>query len=229
MRVFPGWWVVLTAAAGLSLSIGTILNYTFGVLAKPLAREFGADRGSVAVAIAVMNIMVAFSSPIAGRLVDRFGGRRVISASILALSCCLFGLSFVQPGLWRLYALYALAGILGAGTAPVPYGRVVANWFDRSRGLALGLASTGLGFGAFLTPNATQAVIDQAGWMQAYMSLAGALILLALPLIALFLKDRPEEYGLLPDGEAAVRDRNVPLPQSGATAATALWSPRFWQ
>src|SRR5205814_2066097 len=152
-------WVVLAAMVGLCLSLGTMLNFTFGVFAKPLAEEFASKRGSISLAIALMNIGVTLASPIAGRLVDRLGGRRLIVASILTLAVCLVGLSLMKPPLWHLYALYALAGIVGAGTSPVAYSRVVANWFDRRRGFALGVASTGVGLGVFIMPSLAQLVI----------------------------------------------------------------------
>ena len=89
-----------------------------------------------------LNLMVAASSVGAGRLVDWFGGKRVIVASTVALSYCLLALSTVRGPLWHIFALYALAGIAGAGSTPVTYARVVSNWFDRKRGLALGVTRT---------------------------------------------------------------------------------------
>src|SRR5690242_12654020 len=136
-RVFRGWWIVLVAVAGQCFSLGTMVVYTFGVFAKPLAAEFGSTRGAVSLSLSLLNIMVTVASPGAGRLVDRFGARRVIVTSIAALAACLFALSSAKPPIWNLYILYAMCGLLGAGGTPVTYSRVVANWFDRRRGIAL--------------------------------------------------------------------------------------------
>src|SRR5258708_7962398 len=94
--VFHGWWIVLVTVVGQCLSLGTMVVYTFGVFAKPLAAEFGCTRGAISLALTLTNIMVTFASPGAGRLVDRLGARRVILTSIFALSACLFALSIVR-------------------------------------------------------------------------------------------------------------------------------------
>jgi MFS family permease len=164
-----------------------------------------------------------------GRLVDRYGTRRIIVSSLLSLAAILVSLSYVQPPLWHLYALYILAGSLGVATSPVTYSRVIANWFDRKRGLALGLASIGPGLGAFIGPSLTQFLIDIRGWRQAYLGLAGFLLLIALPVVAIFLRASPEEVGLLPHGAAApiiAEPRNIPVP--GMTLSEAIRTRTFW-
>src|SRR3954447_19771733 len=117
-RLFRGWWIVLVGGAGQCFSLGTLVVYTFGVFAKPLAAEFGSNRAAISLSLSLLNIMVTFSSPGAGRMVDRFGARRVIVTSIVALAACLFALSMSKPPLWHLYVLYALAGLLASGATP---------------------------------------------------------------------------------------------------------------
>ena len=130
-RVVPGWWrgwwIVVTAMIAQSLSLGPLLVYTFGVFAKPLASEFNSNRASIALAVSLVDLMVAIMAPIAGRLVDRFNARWVIVTSNLALVGCLIGLSLVKPPLWHLYALYALAGAVGTGTVAVVGGYALAG------------------------------------------------------------------------------------------------------
>ena len=154
-----------------SLSLGPLLVYTFGVFAKPLAGAFNSNRAAIALAVSLVDIMVAVMAPLFGRLVDRFNARWVIVSSYLALVACLIGLSLVRPQLWHLYALYTVAGVVGTGTVAVTFARVVANWFDRSRGLALGLTSAGVGIGIFVIPSLVQFIIDEAGWRQAYLGM----------------------------------------------------------
>jgi MFS family permease len=228
-RIFRGWWIVAVAIVGQSFGIATVLVYTFGVFVKPLAGEFKSSRGSIALAVSLLDIAVTFSAPLVGRLVDRYGTRRIIVASLLALTSCLVGLSYVQPPLWHLYVLYMLAGSLGVATAPVTYSRVIANWFDRKRGLALGLAGMGTGLGAFIGPSLAQFLIDQRGWRQAYLGLAGFTLLLAMPVVAIFLRGSPEEVGLLPDGKTAsptAESSKVPVP--GMSLSEAVQTRTFW-
>ncbi len=172
---------------------------------------------------------VTFSAPLVGRLVDRYGTRRIIVTSLFLLISILVGLSYVQPPLWHLYALYMLAGSLGVATSPVTYSRVIANWFDRKRGLALGFAGIGTGLGAFVGPSLAQFLIDERGWRQAYLGLAAFVLLLAVPAVAIFLRGSPEEVGLLPDGATAAlitEPRNTPVP--GMTLSEAVRTRTFW-
>src|SRR5271154_2850004 len=90
-RIFRGWWMVAVAIIGQSFGIATVLVYTFGVFAKPLAGEFKSSRASIALAVSLLDIAVTFSAPLVGRLVDRYGTRRIIVASLLALASCLVG------------------------------------------------------------------------------------------------------------------------------------------
>jgi MFS family permease len=73
--LFRGWWIVLVSAVGMSFSTETMVVYTFGIFAKPLALELKTNRGSIAFAVSLLDIVVAFAAPGAGRLVDRFGAR----------------------------------------------------------------------------------------------------------------------------------------------------------
>ena len=228
-RFFRGWWIVAVAIVGQSFSLAPVLVYTFGVFAKPLAGAFKSSRSSIALAVSLLDLTVTFSAPVVGRLVDRYGTRRVIVTSLLVLTACLVGLAYVQPPLWHLYVLYMLAGSLGVATTPVTYSRVIANWFDRKRGLALGLAGIGSGLGAFIGPSLAQFLIDERGWRQAYLGLAAFTLLVATPVVAIFLRGSPEEVGLLPDGAiapAVIASRTAPVP--GMTLAQAIRTPTFW-
>lgn len=221
--------MVAAAIVGQAFSIGTLLVYTFGVFEKPLAEHFKTNRGSIALAVSLLDLMVTISAPGAGRLVDRYGARSVIVTSMAAFAACLVGLSYVQSPLWHLYALYMLAGLVGVSSSPVTYSRVVANWFDRQRGLALGLASTGIGLGAFIAPSLAQFFIDERGWRQAYLGLAGCVLLLSAPIVAIFLRGRPEEAGLLPDGETRLRfGEPDTAPVAGMTLSEALRTRTLW-
>ena len=227
--LFLGWWIVAVAVVGQSFSIAAVLVYTFGVFAKPLAQTFHASRGAIALAVSLLDLVATFAAPGAGRLADRYGARGVIVASVLALTACLVGLSYVQAPLWHLYALYMLAALVGIATTPVTYSRVVANWFDRKRGLALGLASTGVGLGAFIGPSLAQFLIAERGWRQAYMGLGAITLLVTGPVVAIFLRGSPEEAGLRPDGVSApagAKPRTAA--RTGMTVQEALRTRTFW-
>lgn len=228
--MFRGWAIVAVAFIGQAFGIAPLLVYTFGVFAKPLAEAFHSNRGSIALAVSLLDVIIGLSAPAAGWLADRHGARGVIAGSLVALAACLVALAFVQPPLWHLYSLYALAALVGVASSPVTYGRVVANWFDRNRGLALGLATAGIGFGAFITPILAQFLLDRAGWRVAYLGLAGTAFLIALPAVGLWLRGTPQEVGLLADGASAPDQRaSAAGAVVGMTAREAVGTRTFWQ
>ena len=162
--------------------------------------------------------------------VPRSLGRTVVLLvpALAGLAACLVGLSYVQPPLWHLYALYMLAGLVGVASSTVTYSRVIANWFDRKRGLALGLSSTGTGLGAFIGPSLAQFLIERGGWRLAYLGLAGLTLVVALPVVAIFLRGTPEEVGLSPDGEARPSGNKPEADRTGMTVSEAMRTPKFW-
>ena len=229
-RIFYGWWVVLVSALGSACGIGPVVVYTFGIFAKPLAAELHASRASIFLAVSLIDLLVPFSAPAAGRLVDRHGARFVIVGSHLVVIGCLVGLSLLHPPLWHFYVVFALLGLLGVATTPVTYSRVVANWFDRRRGTALGFANAGVGVGTFVAMPLAQMLIDRAGWRAAYLGIAGFCLLVGVPPVWLFLRGKPEEMGLGFDSiePAASAGALITENTGGIPIGQALHNRNFW-
>jgi len=198
--IFYGWWVVLVSATGLCFGFAPIVVYSFSVFIKPLTQEFHASRGSISLGFTLANLMVSFSSPLTGRLVDRFGARKVILFATVFLSLLFVSARFLPVRLWALYTFYGLLGLIGTAAAPVPYGKVVSRWFDRRRGLALGFTMCGIGLGAIVMPALSLRLVAAFGWRSAYAILGAIVFVVCMPVVGLFMKDSPEDIGLLPDG-----------------------------
>jgi len=230
-RIFFGWWVVLAAAIGLATGIASVNLWTFGIFLKQLTAEFDWTRTQVALVLLIGTVVTVIISPRIGRLVDKFGTRRVALPSIGLLALTLASLYWLTPSLVHLYLVFGLMPIVGAGTSSVLFSRVVTFWFDRRRGLALGLALTGVGIGAFVLPLYAQALIDSFGWRLAYVGLGALMLCVTLPVMVLLLRDSPQSMGLLPDGAGAVR-RDPSVAAAGAapgyTIELARQQSRFW-
>jgi MFS family permease len=128
-----------------------------------------------------------------------------------------------------LYALYLLIGIVGGGTAPVPYSKVISQWFDQRRGLALGLAMVGLGLSTLVMPSLAQSLITTEGWRQTYIFIGLMVMGVAIPVVAVFLKETPHLLGLAPDGEPADPTAEKPEAlQEGLSAHEAWNTGTFW-
>jgi MFS family permease len=224
-----GWWIVFVAAVGLSMGYGPIVTFTFGIFFKLLNQEFGWSRGDISQAFSISLFVMSLVFPFVGRLVDRFGARKVIIPSILLFGLGLMSLSLLSANIWQLYAVYILLGLVGGGTAPVPYSNVLSHWFDKRRGLALGVAMVGLGLGAFVMPFLAQILIVSQGWRQAYIVFGLMVMVITIPIVGLFFKETPEMVGLRPDGDVINPNQpNGSEQKIGLSAQEAWQTHTFW-
>jgi len=198
-RVLSGWWVVLASAFGLFLGPIPIVVLSFGVFVKAFAQEFHSGRAAVSFAFTLHNLMTAVALPFAGRLVDRFGARKVILGATVMSGWTMLASNFCSGRIWQLYLFYVALGIFACGTGPMPYCRVVSQWFDRQRGLALGLMMFGVGSGALIMPSVAQYLTARSGWRSTFSIMGSAILVLTVPILGKFLKDKPESPVLLPD------------------------------
>jgi MFS family permease len=229
-KIFYGWWVVLASGVGMAMHFGPIIVATFGVFLKPLSQEFGWNRVQISLAFSLATLGITVALLLVGRLVDRFGARRVILPAVLLFGLSVLSLSFLSGHLWHFYAIYLFMGVVGSGTTPVPYAKVLSRWFDRRRGLALGLAVAGNALGGTFMPAVAQALIAAVGWRQAYVLLGLMAIGVAIPVVGLLLKETPQMIGLEPDGET-VKPAEVskqPGPEGGLSFQEARQTSTFW-
>jgi len=220
MRIFANhWWIVAACACGLLVGAGSILIFTFGVFLKPVTEDLGISRGDLSFGLGVSAWFVALSCPIVGWLIDRFGTRRVMVPGVLlfALAVASFGLMQPKP-LALIYAIFCIAGFISGVQTPIPYAAVITRWFDPHRGIALGLATAGVGLGVALIPQLAAFLIGHFGWRQAYFGLGIAVVVLAWIPVVIFVRDPPAGSNR-PGAAAQVL---------GIDAAAALKSRNFW-
>lgn len=223
-RVFYGWWVVGASLTCLVVGI-PIVSYTFGNFVKPLNEAFQWSRGQMSLGPSLALLGVTLGQPFLGRLIDRFNARVVILPCAVGFGASWVALHFLTDSLWHFYLLYFLLGLFGGGVGPVPFAAVLSRWFEKKRGLALGLATVGLSLGGFIMTPLAQHLIATRGWRQAYTVIGVLVWVVVLPVAGLVLRERPETYGLLPDGERPRTDPGEPgsrVPLSGL-AFTEAW------
>jgi MFS family permease len=215
------WWVVVGAAAGLFVGQGPILVGTFGVFLKPIMADMNWDRGTASFALAVGPFFASFMVPVFGRLMDRWSIRAIALPGIVIYGVLLALLGLSPHGLWIFVILNGVAGMASSIQSPLGYAKAIAAWFDRRRGLALGIAMAGVGLGGFVIPQVTQALIGQFGWRSTYAILAAITVAIALPVVALWIREplpgEDERHG-------AVRSAAAP----GLTVRAAAGTSRFW-
>jgi MFS family permease len=224
--VFYGWWVV--AAFCVTTFISTGIRHAVGPFLKPIVADLGIDRASFSLVIAVSLLLYGLFMPLAGLALDRFNVRAVSTAGTLLLIVALVWTARVHS-YWEFAAVYGLLLPLGlAGTGPVIASGVVARWFSKRRGTALSVLGSASMTGMSLLVPAVTWLILTAGWRTAYVAIAGAVLVLVVPLCLWVLRDSPESVGLTPDGVPA-----VPGAASGAVervrSSEAVQTLAFWQ
>ena len=227
-RIFYGWWVVAVSILGLSIGPGQFAFASLGLFMLPLGDEFGWDRAQISLALTVFTVALALSLPIVGRGVDRWGSRRVLVPSIVVCGLGLLAIPLLVTHLWTLLLVFALIGSLGAGANSLPYMLTIATWFDRRRGLAIGIAMAGAGLGYAYVPPLVQYMIDSYGWRSGYLVLAGITLVIGVPLIALFLQESPADRGLQADGLEDDSADTAAATLTGMARSEALRTRSFW-
>ena len=167
------WWVVFATICGLLVGAGPINVFTFGVFLKPITEDLGLSRGAFSAALTFHAAIAAIVLPIIGWLVDRRGARRILLPGLFIYAIATASYALLQaPPLLLIFLIFALTGLVGGVQSPIPYAAVIAQWFDRQRGLALGIGTAGVGLGVALMPQVAALLIDAVGWRLAYVGLA---------------------------------------------------------
>lgn len=228
-KIFYGWFVVGGTVVGLA-SGWSALFFTFGTFIRPLEEAFGWQRGQISVGFSIVSLTAVFVSPLLGMLVDKYGARRVLLPSVAMLGLVIASGYMLTANIWHFYLLWFGVAFLGAGTSPLTYSRLIVKWFDKRRGLALGIGLAGVGIGSAVLPQVVQSVTTTYSWREAFLVLGAIVLIVSLPILFKSVRDDPNDLGLGPDGETLPRSESggphgtVP----GFTAGDAVRRPAFW-
>lgn len=226
----------MVAVTFVTMAIGVNARTAFSLFFPPILSEYGWDRGVTAGAFSFGFVVSGVASPLIGRLMDRAGPRVVMELGVVLMAGGLL-LAPLTSAPWHLYLTIGV--MVGAGSVCLGYSGqslFLPNWFIRRRGLAMGIAFAGVGIGSVTLLPWVQHMIEQASWRTACTAM-GLVVLIVLAPINLMLRKRPEDMGLLADGEAApaalasreVSDILDPVwAGTDWTLARALRTARFW-
>ena len=214
------WLVAAASSVGLFLHFGSLLVNAFGVMLTTLCDQFGWSRGQVSLGFTLATLTAMLTMPLTGWLTDRLGARRPILICMTLFGAFYASLSWLTPHLWHLYAVFLLLGLVGPGTSAVPHASLITRWFTERRGLALGVAMCGTALGGVIWPSATQALINQFGWRNAY-AISGGAVVVAVPLLLLLLKEPPTPVRAPEQGV-------IDAPAEGLTRSEALRGSLLW-
>jgi len=228
-EVFHGWKLVAALAVILFFTAGGGL-YVFPVYIGPLQAEFGWSITQISAGAALFAIVMGFSNPLVGVLFARLGARAtmLLAAFVTVLTSVAYASLQSLP---MLYAIFLVSGFAVAATTILPAQALVISWFDRYRGRAMGLTMLGIGAGGFALPPLNELLIRLVGWRLAWLVSAAVLVVVVIPLIAVFVRTRPSDLGLRPDGERSEPGGSGASSKvlRGLPVGLALRSGTFWQ
>jgi MFS family permease len=222
IRVRNPWWIVVACCLGLVCSGGPINIWTFSVFLRPVSDSLHLGRSVLAGALAVSGFISALCYPIVGMLLDRFGARRVLLVGILCFAIVTSLQSLLSASTLLIYSIFLVRGVGSAGPSPPGYAFVVSRWFDERRGLALGVALSGVGLGTAIVPSIAAYLISALSWQEAYIGIGVVILILGgLPVLLLVREPDADERAALPH----LSEASLP----GITLREALTgSWRFW-
>lgn len=220
-RFFYGWVLVAVTFLTQFVAMGTVF-YSYGVLLKPLAADLGVSRFLVGFGPPLLIVVGSIAGPFIGREVDRRSIRALMIFGLTLLAAGFLSLSRATS-VWHLYVCYGLFLALGMALfGGIANTTLIANWFIRQRGTALGISQIGVSFSGFVMAFVTTALVQGYGW-RATCLVFGLVPLVMTPLLWVLVVNRPEDRGLTPDGDP------IPLPRpgtSGPSTTPAGWTAR---
>ena len=197
-------WVILAAGSLGAVMMGPSQTFTVSLFIDNFVTDLGISRSTVSLIYGAATLGASLLLPMTGRLVDRYGTRRMMLAVTLAFVAALAAMSRVAGVAGLLLTLLAVR-FLGFGSMQLVSNNVIAQWFVRRRGMVMGLASQSLAVSLFVFPALAEMLIRQFTWRGAWIGLSAIVLVIAAPAAWLLYRDRPELYGLQPDGNARGR------------------------
>ena len=227
-KLFYGW-VVVIAFFIIGITLYGI-HFSFGVFFKSIEGEFNLTRAATSAIMSANMLLAGVCSFFAGWALDRYGPKVVV-----LLMGIFTGLSLVLTSqtnaLWQIFLTYSLLLAMGTGPLYVVPMSAVSRWFDKKRGLALGLSSLGIGLGTVIMAPFATYLITNFDWHTAYLVIGLIAWLIVIPLSRLLKKD-PREIGALPDGVKSYRQEVKGKENSIQLIDSSLWqvfrTRSFW-
>lgn len=220
-KIFYGWWIA-SACTIVNFLLG-LFFYGFTAFFTPMREEFGWSSAETSFGFSLRSMEGGIFSPVLGFFVDKIGTRKMMIAGISIMSISLMLFSRIHS-LLGFYTVFILLSIGFSACGSLVSITAVANWFNKKRGRALGFMTTGYTIGGMLVPLLVF-LITVYGWRTTFMILGIGLLIIGIP-SAFVIKDRPEDYGYLPDGDTEIQEKDDK--SDGFTVGEAIKTRAFW-
>ncbi len=222
---FFGWRMVFTGLT-LEFTVVGFLFYSFPVIWPYLISELGMTESQLGMVSAFYFIPVAVLAIIVGRALDKYSVKNFMMIGAIIYAVGLFSLSFINS-YWSLLTIYLTVLALGSimmGNLAVS--KLIANWFDKNAGRALGIAAIGISFSGVMLPLIVDPLLELVGWRNVYVIFASVVFFIILPLVFFTVIDDPKTVNQVKDG-VKKDNRDEFLPEE-MTAKDFLSKKVFW-
>lgn len=225
-KIFYGWYVAIAAFLSTFISVGLSI-YSFSIFLIPMAELLEVSRTAINIALSLFTISMGLTGIWAGAQMAKGKVRQLIALGLVLVSGGYFLLSVTQ-NIPLFYLSYVLIGMGCALTGPVMSGSLMTVWFNKYRGIAVGITTCGASVCAIILPPILVMIIEKAGLQIAYSTCA-ILVALLLAFALWIIRPNPQSMGLSPDG-LAPKEENVKaaLILEGLSRAQAVKTPSYW-
>lgn len=221
-----GWKMLVAAGFGVGLASAPV--YSLGVFMAPLTHVFGWNRAQISGAITIMSVIVTLTSPGIGRLLDRWGARRISLLGTAVMCSAVASLALVGHSIWSYWAVWCVLAIGVAFASPLVWLMAVSNRFSARRGLMLSLALCGSNLTGAFAPILSEMILENFGWRAAYAGLGAFLFITCFPLAYWFFYDS-HDLSHRVDVDTIERAKLEAQLATGAEVRQAILSANFWR
>lgn len=225
-KLFYGW-VIVAASLLVMMSVYGVVNNCYAFYIAPVTEELGFSRQGYSLSQSVVFIAMMCTAPFSGAVFRRFDMLKVMRAAAV-LHIGAYALYGACRALWQFYLVSAVVGMTHCFITTIPIAIILRSWFERSYGLALGIAFMGSGLGGMVFSPVIRGFIDSIGWRHTFFAIAA--IMAAVNLVAIFvlMKRKPEDIGLAPLRAAGGSSSSREKEWAGFPLKATLGRPRFW-
>ena len=211
--IYYGWFIVAASFFVIMMTMGA--RNGVGVFVLPMSEEFNWSRSSISFAAALGILLNGVSQPILGNLYDRIGGRKLILYGATVIGITAFLLAFTFHIAYFIFVFGIVMAVAMSAGSITTGAVIVSKWFQRKRATAIGITAAGASVGGLILVPFTTYLIQLLDWRYSWAILGTMIIVLVLPVAYFVLRNKPEDMGLLPDGDEAPKGsgRQRPRPQ----------------
>ena len=221
--IFYGWYIVATCIFIAFVTNGA--RNSFGIFVLPMSEEFEWSRGTISFAAALGFLVNGLTQPFMGKLLDRFGGRKVIISSLIIFGLATVALSLTFHLLFLIFIFGFLSSVALSGMSLNNTGSLLSRWFRRRRATVVGLNASGLSAGGLLLVPLGMYLLQATNWRITWIAFGLLILVMSVPLAFFFLRDDPKDMDLNPDGEQSLPGM---APGSGAGRLAGILDTDRW-